>query len=80
MSLRQRERIERCTEQKQTCEACGSSMLDTWSRQVKVGASRLNLCTTCQAESRDGAKALKAYLRARAEHEIDVNEKVLDGL
>jgi hypothetical protein len=83
MALRQRERIHRHTAKKQTCEACGSSMLDTWSRQISVGGQRLNLCSTCQSEARgeDGEQALKAYLRAEARHRPDVvNDDVLRGL
>lgn len=77
MSLRQRERIQRSTDNEQTCEGCGASMLDVWSRRVEVASSRLNLCSTCQSEARDGDKALKAYLRARAEHGVDVNDELL---
>jgi hypothetical protein len=80
MTPRKRERIQRKDEIVQTCEACGASMLDTWSRRVTVNGFYLNLCTTCQSEARSGDKALKAYLRARAEYGDDVNEKVLYGL
>ena len=55
-------------------------MLDTWSQRVKVGGVRLNLCTTCQSEARDGPTALKAFVRCRANWGDDVNDDVLNQL
>jgi len=79
MGLRQRERINRGSPDKQQCDACRFEQFEHDVNRKKVAGKWVALCTTCYGESK--SDDLLEYLEAIEETQgADVNHELMEAI